>query len=254
MIEGCTVPEADNRLEEERRDKNDAGASAATPEAPTSFASEEREDPRIPSLQPLAPRRRGNLRVTISFSILLAIVYALTTAPSGFRHLSELAAALGSFYPPFVAQGQWWRFLTASLLHANPGHLFNNVFGIIVFGNLLEPVIGPGRLALLYAVSAVSGLGLSYFLLPHTPTIGASTIDFGLIGTYFALVLALRYEHNRRIFSEELRGAFFFVLVFVLWNSMENATINLWGHVGGLAAGVLFGLWVWTSRKKPLSE
>lgn len=207
---------------------------------------------RLPSLNPVAtgqaiPFYRRN-PVTLWVSVMVILIYGLTTYSNGLQTPSRLAVSLGAFYGPAIQDGQWWRFLTATVLHGNPGHLFNNVVGLLVFGNILEPVIGHARLLGLYAVSMVAGLGMVYLLQPDTVTIGASTIDFGLIGCYLTLVLLLRYQYDRPSFFREFRGAVGFVLMFVIWNWMESASVSLWGHVGGLLGGILFGVTIWLGR------
>lgn len=115
---------------------------------------------------------------------------------------------------------------------------------------MLEPVLGPIPLMGLYAISAFGGLWLSSLMLPDGVTYGASTIDFGLIGAYFALTLLLRLQTNKKAFLKELQGSMMFVLLFVAWNTLESATINLWGHLGGFFAGVLFMLGLWMIRDR----
>lgn len=208
----------------------------------------------LPSLRPF-PRTQAKQEpfyrrnsVTLIFALLLIAFYGLTSFPHKFERPSQLAFTLGAFYGPSIEHGQWWRYTTATLMHLNPGHLFNNVVGILAFGNLLEPVIGHARLVGLYGVSAVCGLTLVYWLQPNIPTLGASTIDYGLIGAYLTLVLLLRYQYNRKAFQKEFRGAVLFVLMFVAWNWMESATVSLWGHVGGLIGGIACGTLIWASR------
>jgi rhomboid protease GluP len=194
--------------------------------------------------------------LTVAFSVLLTVVYALTTFPTNFQGPPDLIVMLGGFYPPAVHAGEWWRFITATLLHGNPGHLFNNVAGLLIFGNLLESVLGSRRLMGLYVFSTLAGMGLSYYTLPQGMTFGASAIDYGLIGAYLTLVLILRYRHDRAAFFSEFRGALLFVLLFVGWNMLESATVNLWAHIGGLLAGVIFALWMVfvPKRRRTISE
>lgn len=187
---------------------------------------------------------------TATAVLIISVCYGLTTYSNEFQAPSRLAVALGAFYPPAVHDGQWWRYITAGLLHGNPGHWFNNVAGLLIFGNMLEPVIGPIPLMGLYAISAFGGLWLSSIFLPDGVTYGASTIDFGLIGAYFTLMLLLRLQTNKKAFLKELQGSVMFVLLFVIWNTMESATINVWGHLGGFFAGVLFMLGLWKIRDK----
>ena len=196
--------------------------------------------------KPLPFYRRNPL--TTGFSLLLVLIYGLTAFTTDWKGPPDLIVAIGGFYPPAVQAGEWWRFITATLLHANPPHLFNNVVGLLIFGNLLEPVIGSSRLLGLYAISVLFGLGLSLVMLPQGVTFGASTIDYGLIGAYLALVLKLRYRYQRETFFREFRGAILFVLIFVAWNTLESATVNLWGHLGGLLGGVVFALLAGSKR------
>jgi len=208
----------------------------------------------VPSLNPInrepgKPFYRRN-PLTVAFSILLIIIYGLTTFSTNFSGPPNLVVALGGFYPPAVQAGEWWRWITATLLHGSPAHLFNNVVGLLIFGNLLESIVGSWRLFLLYVLSVLGGLGFSYFFLPDGMTLGASTIDFGLIGAYLGLVLMLRYRYERQTFFREFRGALMFVLLFVGWNTLESATINLWAHIGGLLAGIIFALWIGLRGKR----
>jgi rhomboid protease GluP len=186
----------------------------------------------------------------VVFVLLLVVIYGITSYPNHFQAPTDLAVMLGGFYPPLVQQGEWWRYITATLMHGNLGHLFNNAAGLLIFGNLLEPVIGGTRLIGLYIVSALAGLSLSYYLMPKGLTFGASTIDYGLIGTYLTLILLVRYRSDRQAFFREFRGALLFVILFVGWNTLESTTVNLWGHVGGLIAGVLYAVFIWQTRPK----
>lgn len=221
---------------------------------PASVKAHAAQEPSPPSLKAIPTQQSvpfyRRMPVSLSFIVLITLIYALTSYPTDFQHPVDAAVIIGGFYPPIVQAGEWWRYITATLLHGNPGHLFNNAMGLLMFGNLLEPVIGPARMIALYVVSAFAGLWLSYFMLPKGLTYGASTIDYGLIGAYLALVLLMRYRYNRETFFQEFRGAIFFVLLFITWNTMESATVNLWGHLGGLIGGVIFSFALWASRPR----
>ncbi len=186
---------------------------------------------------------------TMVLIMVILLVYGITALPHGFMKADPLALALGAFDPASVSRGQYWRFITATLLHVDLSHVFNNVFGLYIFGRLLEPALGARRMLLLFIVSAVWGLLFSYFLVP-APTVGASTINYGEIGCYIALILLFRYRTDRAMFLRELRAAVIFTGVFVAWNVMDLGTVNLWGHVGGFIAGLLFGYWVYEKHRK----
>lgn len=187
--------------------------------------------------------------LTTIFSVILIVVYLMTSYHNRFQQVEDWAVILGSFYGPAVQNGEWWRFITATLLHDNPMHLFSNVFGIVAFGGLVEPIVRLPRLLFLYVFSMMGGLLLSWLMNPQAVTLGASTIDYGLIGAYLTLALLYRFQSNRHQFFKELRGAIVFTIIFSLWNTMESEHLNLWGHLGGLTAGVGFALCVWPFRR-----
>lgn len=201
-------------------------------------------------IQPNSQQRPFYLRnpISVIFSVILVLTYLFTSFPADFKASTNLSVVLGAFYPPFVMAGQWWRFITATMMHANPGHLLNNVAGLLIFGNLLEPAIGAPKMLTLYLLSAVTGLTLSALMAPNVWVLGASTVDYGLIGAYLTLVLLFRYQQDRTVFAREFRGTLLFVVMFTVWNWMESATISLWGHVGGLLGGILFAVLLWKIR------
>lgn len=181
---------------------------------------------------------------------LISGIYAITSYQNGLMHLNKITLMMGGFYPPLVQSGEWWRYITATLLHADPGHWFNNSVGLLIFGRELEPVLGPWSLLGLYIVSATGGLWLSGVMQPQALTIGASTIDYGLIGAYLTLVLLLRFALDKKRFGDALRGSLMFVIIFMAWNMLESSTVSLWGHVGGFTAGIVMMLALWSVRNK----
>lgn len=225
-------------------------------EQPSQTELEQQQDAFEPSTKPQPPHRPESPipfyqrnPVTSLFSALLVAIYLLTSFHTNFKKLEPWAFYVGSFYGPAVQAGQWWRFITATLLHDNPMHLFSNVFGILAFGGMIEPILGTQRLLTLYVFSFVAGLLLSWLMNPFAVTLGVSTIDYGLIGAYLSMALLLRYQTNRKIFFQELRGALMFILIFTIWNAMESEHINIWAHLGGLSAGVVFIACIWPRKQ-----
>lgn len=233
-----------------RSDLSEAAVSPLSPETGQPVGDESSTPPlQRASTEARRPFYRRN-PLTVLFVLLLTGCYAITSAGNGFEAPDRLWVSVGAFYPPAVQDGQWWRYITATLMHGNPAHWFNNVAGLLIFGNMLEPILGSWSLLGLYIVSAVGGLWLSSIFLPDGLTYGASTIDFGLIGAYLTLALLFRLRHDKGAFMKELQGSVMFVLLFVAWNTLESATVNLWGHLGGFIAGVFFMLALWTVRDK----
>jgi membrane associated rhomboid family serine protease len=70
-----------------------------------------------------------------------------------------------------VAEGEWWRLITAAFLHYGPLHLGMNMLVLWFIGPPLEEYFGHGRYALVYLVSGLAG---SAGALPRGVTVGAS--------------------------------------------------------------------------------
>src|SRR5918998_2611496 len=59
----------------------------------------------------------------------------------------------GALYGPLVADGDWWRLLTAAFLHYGPVHLAMNMLVLYWFGPALEAALGSSRFLLLYVAA-----------------------------------------------------------------------------------------------------
>jgi membrane associated rhomboid family serine protease len=130
-----------------------------------------------------------------------------------------------------VAQGDWWRLITAAFLHYGPFHLLLNMFALFWFGSLLEQRIGSGKFLLLYLVSGLAGSAGALVWSPLVPTVGASGAIFGLLG---AAIIVLR---SRGINPMESGLVFWLGLNLVF--SFTISGISIGGHIGGLVGGTL---------------
>ena len=137
-----------------------------------------------------------------------------------------------------VADGQWWRLLTACFVHYGALHLLLNAYALLQLGPALESALGRVRFTALYLVAGLAGSAASYALGPvNARAAGASGAVYGLAGAW--LLLARR----RRADAGPVVG--FLVIGLLLSVSVPN--IDLRGHVGGLLGGlavaaVLFGV------------
>jgi membrane associated rhomboid family serine protease len=135
----------------------------------------------------------------------------------------------GVLWAPFVAQGDWWRLLTAAFLHYGPFHLLLNMLGLYWFGSLLEQRIGSGRYLLIYLVSGLAGSAGALVVSPTNPTVGASGAIFGILGA--GLVLEQQRDY---VFGGSALGVIIANLVLTFaW----SGNISVGGHIGGLIGG-----------------
>jgi membrane associated rhomboid family serine protease len=139
----------------------------------------------------------------------------------------------GVLWAPFVANGDYWRLLTAAFLHYGPLHLLMNMFALYWFGSLLEQRIGSGKFVLLYVVSGLAGSAGALILDPLQPTVGASGAIFGVLGA--GLVLERQRDY---VFGGSALGIIVLNLVF----TFSIANISIGGHIGGLIGGAACAL------------
>jgi membrane associated rhomboid family serine protease len=140
----------------------------------------------------------------------------------------------GALIGPDVANGDYWRLLTAGFLHASIYHLFFNMFTLWILGQLLEPAIGSVRFGLIFFVSVLAGSFGALLVDPNALTVGASGGIFGLMG---AAVVVLR---NRGINPLESGLGLWIGLNLLL--TFTVSSISIGGHIGGLIGGTLAAL------------
>ena len=135
-------------------------------------------------------------------------------------------------YGPFVADGEWWRLLTAGFLHGGLFHLLLNMYALYFLGRMLEPALGHVRFGAIYFAALLAGSFGAVLLNPDTPVVGASTAIFGLFGA--AIVMA----RNRGI-DLMASGLLPILLINLAITFFPGFNISIGGHLGGLVGGVL---------------
>jgi membrane associated rhomboid family serine protease len=134
----------------------------------------------------------------------------------------------------FIADGEYWRLLTAGFLHAGLFHLFANMLALWILGSMIEPAVGRWRFALIYFVSLLCGSFGALLLSPDDLTVGASGAVFGLMAA--AAVLA-----RSRGFSLMESGLGLWIgLNLLITFTIPNISIG--GHLGGLVGGGIAAL------------
>ena len=140
----------------------------------------------------------------------------------------------GALSGPAVADGDYWRIVTAGFLHAGFFHLLFNMFSLWILGSLLEPAIGQVRFALIFFVSLLAGSFGALVVDPNSLTVGASGGIFGLMG---AAVVVMR---NRGINPMESGLGLWIGLNLLITFTVSGISIG--GHIGGLVGGTLAAL------------
>jgi membrane associated rhomboid family serine protease len=151
-------------------------------------------------------------------------------------------------FGPAVADGDWWRLLTAGFLHGGTSHLFLNMFSLYFLGRMIEPALGHVRFAGLYFASLLAGSFGAVLLQPTAEVVGASGAIFGLFGA--AIVMA----RNRGI-DLMASGLVPILVINLVITFLPIFNIAIGAHLGGLAGGVLAALAIEvlaTRRRSPV--
>jgi rhomboid protease GluP len=128
-----------------------------------------------------------------------------------------------------VRSGQWWRMASCIFEHANLIHIGLNLSVVLLLGAKFERLLGHGLFLTASAFTAFGSSALALLLTsPERYTVGASGMIIGWAGA----LLPLATEKFRRWLLD-------WVVQVAILSFLPN--ISWQGHLGGLAAGLLFG-------------
>jgi len=141
--------------------------------------------------------------------------------------LGSFALAFGMI-PAAIAQGEWWRLLTSTLLHGSILHLLFNMYALYWLGPQLERSLGHMRFAALYVLSALGGSVASYWFSDlRTVSVGASGAIFGLITATIVIGREMRTDVSQLVVLLGLNVVIGFLQPGIDWRA----------HFGGAVTG-----------------
>jgi membrane associated rhomboid family serine protease len=118
-------------------------------------------------------------RVILILNVVLFILDLLT------KHLVAGYLALYSFG---MESFRPYQLISHMFLHGSLGHIFFNMFGLFMFGKVLESVLGSKRFFTLYFLSGIGAailqLAIYYFQQAPAIMIGASGAIFGILAAF----------------------------------------------------------------------
>lgn len=163
---------------------------------------------------------------------LMMVIVLTTTGGFGLDNLIRY----GAIYPALVTEyNQYYRILTAMILHGSFLHFLMNSFVLYYLGGHMERLIGPFKYLVVYLLSGVVSSLFVIFLGPAgAVTIGASGAIFGVMGGLLTLTFIRKQWFNpQAIRSIRQLMVINLIITFVIPN------ISREGHIGGLIVGLL---------------
>jgi membrane associated rhomboid family serine protease len=180
-------------------------------------------------------------RATLVANIFLFIAYYLI----GPGFMERLA-----LWPVHSFRFEPWQVITYAFMHSGLAHLFFNMFGLFMFGGVLERKWGTRNFLIFYFASVLAAACAQLLWTSYSgdtvPTVGAS-------GGVFGLLLGFALLHPRRrlflIFLPIPMPAWLFVTLYGILELILGVTNSVAGiahfaHLGGMAGGALvFAFW-----------
>jgi membrane associated rhomboid family serine protease len=150
-----------------------------------------------------------------------------------------------------------WTLFTSVFLHADILHLVYNMIALVLFGLILENIIGSRKFIVIFFVSGIAaGVAAAFF---YDASLGASGAIFGVMGCLAAL--------RPRMFVWVLGVPLPMALAAAVWLMIDMlgvispANVANIAHIAGLLTGITIGLYLrkyYAERrersKKPLSD
>ena len=206
--------------------------------------------------------------VTKNLIIINVIIFVATLINEEF-----MISTFALFYPtsPFF---HWWQVVTHMFMHGGFWHIFFNMYTLLIFGCVVERIIGSRKFLLFYFICGFGAvalhLGVEYLqmqsfmhkaaegatnavqqieALKYTPTVGASGAIYGVLMGY-----AMLFPESRMtlLFPPVTLSAKWMVVAFAAIELLTGVTglasgIAHFAHLGGMLIGWLMILW-WRKR------
>ena len=206
--------------------------------------------------------------VTKNLIIINVIIFIATLINENF-----MIGTFALFYPtsPYF---HWWQVITHMFMHGGFWHIFFNMYTLLIFGCVVERIIGARKFLLFYFICGLGAvalhLGVEYLQMQSymngaalgnataiqqieaikmTPTVGASGAIYGVLMGY-----AMLFPDSKMtlLFPPVTLSAKWMVVVFAAIELVTGVTgwasgIAHFAHLGGMLIGWLMILW-WRKR------
>ncbi len=136
----------------------------------------------------LSARTRGPY-LTALVLLLNIVIFTLMVAAPGRLDDPDTLVRWGASAGPMTTNGEWWRLVTATVVHASVVQLVVDVAALAQAAVLVERMFGHLAFGGIYLVSAAFAAAIGLWGEPLAVTAGASAPIFGIHGLLVALVV-----------------------------------------------------------------
>ena len=184
---------------------------------------------------------------TLTLIVALGAIFGWQLSSGALTSEQSIIAA-GALVRERVMQGEWWRLLSATVLHGNLEHIVGNAVSLYILGMATEHAYGTRSMLGIYLASGLAGSVLSAAMSPG-PSVGASGAIFGLMGA----VMVLFWRHHNALMVRDKRiGVVIAVWAFLtIAAGLVTPMIDNAAHLGGMFGGMAVA---WTMRPRILAR
>lgn len=161
-----------------------------------------------------------------------------------FQQEIRLLTDLGMNSSQEVAEGQWWRLVTAITLHADIGHLAGNLLGFVVFAHLCCRYMGNGLawLMILFSATLANLTNVCMHWGEVYQSLGASTAVFAALGLLTGFPIGSYFRSREPVLSRDwlipfVGGCFLFA-----WMGGGEYPTDVGGHLWSFFYGLILAV------------
>ncbi len=173
--------------------------------------------------------------VTIALVLVNVLIFYIMGMSGNYNEIAEKYA----MYVPAVENGEWYRIFTHMFLHADTGHLFNNMLMLAAVGYSIEDDFGHIKFSIIYFVGGLGACALSaYYDIAtshYVPSIGASGAIMAIFGAMIVIIIRKRSSFDKTVGIRSL-----IVLAIMVFGNM-SAGVDWMAHLGGAITGLILG-------------
>lgn len=170
------------------------------------------------------------MKYTITILAVIIFAFALSNFSQEFRNFAVLEVAKFWEKP--------WTIITATFLHSDLEHVANNLFFLLIYGILIEHLLGGKKFLTLFFVSGLFANLSTFIFYQNALVLGASGAISALIFSY----LILKPKGVGFFFGVPMPMyllAFFWILTNLILLGKTNIAVE--AHLFGAFSGVVFG-------------
>ena len=180
-------------------------------------------------------RRPSRILEFWSFRIFLIMITAFI-----LQNVSSQFEMFFILYSPTVLTAPW-TLVSAIFLHEGFAHIFYNMFALLMFGLVLEAIVGSRLFLVIFLATGIVGNVAGVFAYPLAYSLGASGAIMGIIGA-LAVIRPRLIVWMGAPMPLIVAAAIWAGLDLIGFLSPAQTGIGNAAHLAGLAAGILIGL------------